>query len=92
MEKKRQDDSYNSWIDMEIEKRDVLNFINDMGSIDVKQASEFLHKPVEEAGSLLEKFEKEFLVQRKIGNYYQLTFKGYKWLQSSQSERFSQRR
>jgi len=92
MAKKSPDDSYERWVQMEIEKRDVLGFINDMGSIDVTQASDFLHKPLNEARSLLEKLEKDYLIQRKIGNFYQLTYKGYKWLQSEESERFSQRR
>jgi Mn-dependent DtxR family transcriptional regulator len=66
---------------MEDETQKILVLINQNGTLDVMKISELLSKSVNDAKKIMDKLESEELVQRKIGNYYQLTFKGYKWVQ-----------
>lgn len=83
------DEGYKLWIAMEREKDEVLKLISERGTIDVMQASDFLRKSVDDTKPLLERLEKEGLIQRKIGSFYQLTYKGYKRVRDRSTKEYS---
>jgi predicted ArsR family transcriptional regulator len=67
---------------MEGETEKILALIGKSGTLDVTEISEVLGKSVNDAKKIMDQLESDELVQRKIGNYYQLSYKGYKLLQS----------
>jgi len=84
-----ENEGYKIWLAKERQKDELLKLISMRGTIDVTQASDFLKKSLDDTNSLMEELEKKDLIQMKVGNYYQLTYRGYKRVRGTSEEQSS---
>ena len=71
------DIAYENW-KKEKKTQELLSYISEMGTIDVSQASEFLNEDPTVTQPFLEELKNNNLIQKKVGDFYQLAVKGYK--------------